>query len=294
MKASQADNNNGIGRHLGQQSEYPEQYDPKLLVAIPRALNRSELGIGDALPFEGFDLWNAYEVSCLNDFGLPLSTVLRFKYSASSPDLVESKSLKLYLNSFNQEKLGADRASALHKLIKTIQYDLEALLDTPIEIWVAGRVCQDPHRLEHYPLLECLHPNLAVSDYTANAALLEIGNTPAKSLQVRSQLLRSRCRQTAQPDWGDIYLQMEGPEIPSTESLLRYIVSFRGENHFHEEIVETIFKDIMCRFRPTQLLVLAQYTRRGGIDINPLRATHGHALLAPLSDLERFVPTLRQ
>ncbi len=293
MKASQADRNNGIGRHLGQQSEYPEHYDPKLLVAIPRALNRTEIGIGEALPFEGFDLWNAYEVSCLSDSGLPLSAVLRFKYSASSTYLVESKSLKLYLNSFNQEKLGPDRASALRRLIQTIQGDLEALLDTPVEVWVPESV-HHPHSLDHYPLLESLHPKLVVSDYTANAALLEVGKTPAKSLQVRSQLLRSRCRQTAQPDWGDIYLQMEGPKIPSTESMLRYIVSFRRENHFHEEIVETVFNDLMRKFKPLQLLVFAQYTRRGGIDINPLRATPEHALLGPLSDLERFVPTPRQ
>lgn len=294
MSSAKNDPEAAIGRHLGQQSDYPERYDPTVLVPIPRSLNRREIGIGSALPFEGCDIWNAYEVSCLLDSGLPLATALRFQYPASSPALVESKSLKLYLNSFNQERLGPDRQTALEQLLQTLQADLRDLLEAPVQVWIPDSLRPKPHPLEHYPLLEEQHPTLEVSQYHASAELLEATERPYGSLQVHSELLRSRCRQTAQPDWGDVFIQMEGSRLPSTESLLRYLVSFRQENHFHEEIVESIFSDLQRRFQPVELLVLAQYTRRGGIDINPLRASPGHPLLGQLSNLERFSPTDRQ
>lgn len=286
--------NSDIGRHLGKSSSYADRYDPTLLVAIPRSLNRRAMGLADTLPFEGCDIWNAYEVSCLTESGLPLTAVLRFKYPANSEFLVESKSLKLYLNSFNQEKLGFDRNAAIKALMQTIREDLQKILGCPPELIEPDTIRPDKHPLQAYPVLEEQHPYLEITNYMADAKVLESSPSTGTQFEARSRVLRSRCRQTSQPDWGEVYIQLDGPRHPTTDSLLRYLVSFRLENHFHEEIVESIFADLLRRFGPSSLMVLAQYTRRGGIDINPLRTTPNHPLAKRLSLLSNFAPTDRQ
>lgn len=283
-----------VGRHLGQTSSYKDRYDPSLLVPIPRKLNRDAIGLGSTLPFDGYDIWNAYEVSCLTDSGLPVATVLRFRYSASSPYLVESKSLKLYLNSFNQEVLGLNRDHALRKLMQTIKTDLQRLLYSSVDVILPDVIRPKPHPLQDFPILESMHPAAPATDYCANPGILRKREANAEAFTARSGLLRSRCRQTSQPDWGDVYIHLQGPNHPDTEKLLAYLVSFRQENHFHEEIVETIFSDLYSYIQPSQLLVMAQYTRRGGIDINPVRTTPGHALSSQVCDLKLFSPTDRQ
>ena len=275
---------NDIQHVLGRRVAYPDQYAPDILVRVPRIENRRKYGIDEShLPFTGADLWNCYETSALTDKGAPVNFIVRIRYACTSRYIVESKSLKLYLNALNMTPCGATREAVRQFLTETIARDLSALLETEVAVCAETPEEAARHTFSYpsvekgettweYWGIEQLSPE-PLSAYTQDVALLCSESARSGTLQGHTDLLRSRCKITSQPDWGDLYLYMKGDELPAVDSLLRYIVSFRNENHFHEEVVEMIFNALHTRFAPENLLVMAFYTRRGGIDINPVRAT---------------------
>ncbi len=280
---------------LGQRVSYPQTYKPDVLVAVPRELNRTGLGIrDDALPFVGEDVWHAYEVSCLTDMGLPVVGVMKLCYSATSRYIVESKSLKLYLNSFNMEKMGATAEIAAEKMRERVGEDLSALLGTEVNVhYFDCETHSETSDLRGFALLERMEgvENVGIEKYTEAAELLEESGERGR-MRVKSHLLRSNCRVTHQPDWGTVFIDIEGERLPTGTSLLAYIVSLRRENHFHEEICELIYVRLMERFRPSGLMVCCVYTRRGGIDILPVRASGVGLLPRAVLDVERLVEKL--
>ncbi len=253
---------------LGQAVAYRDTYAPELLFPIARQLKRDELGIrADALPFVGEDLWNAYEISWLDPRGKPVVALGEFRVPANSPRLIESKSLKLYLNSFNQQRMGsADEVRA------RIADDLSAAAGAAVGV-VLVPLGARPQRSSGYPQGECVDDlEIAIDTYQpAPEALRAQGAEVEETLY--SHLLKSNCLVTGQPDWGMLVVRYRGPAI-DREGLLRYVVSFRAHNEFHEQCVERVFSDIMAHCRPRELAVWARYTRRGGLDINPFRASH--------------------
>nr|Q47DJ9.1 RecName: Full=NADPH-dependent 7-cyano-7-deazaguanine reductase; AltName: Full=7-cyano-7-carbaguanine reductase; AltName: Full=NADPH-dependent nitrile oxidoreductase; AltName: Full=PreQ(0) reductase [Dechloromonas aromatica RCB] len=257
---------------LGKATEYQSHYAPELLYPIPRQLKRSELGITDAnLPFVGEDLWNAYELSWLNSKGKPVVAVGTFRVPANSPNLIESKSFKLYLNSFNQSSF--DNIAAVSA---TMSRDLSAAAGSPIIVTL------EP--LSASPLASIGTPDGILLDelditcdrYQPEPALL--ATLPGENVEetLYSHLLKSNCLVTGQPDWAMVVIRYRGKPIDRA-GLLRYIVSFRNHNEFHEQCVERIFSDIRVRCQPEVLAVHARYTRRGGLDINPFRSTGDYA-----------------
>ena len=254
---------------LGKPVAYRDTYAPELLFPIERQLKRDEIGVrGDALPFVGEDLWNAYELSWLNARGKPVVALARFRVPADTPRLIESKSLKLYLNAFNQSRF-ADAGTVR----ETIARDLSAAAGgaVAVELMPLG---ERPLRQIGYPQGVCLDDlDIDIDTYQPAPALLAArGEIVSETLY--SHLLKSNCLVTGQPDWGMVVVRYTGPAI-EREGLLRYIVSFREHNEFHEQCVERVFCDIMARCHPQALAVWARYTRRGGLDINPFRATPG-------------------
>lgn len=283
--------NNKIDSVLGQRVSYPQHYDPSVLVRVERQLNRAGLGLQDeALPFMGYDIWHAYEVSCLNNWGLPTAGVMKIVIPCTSKYIVESKSLKLYLNSYNMEPMGTDGYRANEAMAKRVQKDLSDLLETDVKVHVFGPETEmRPIRSENYITLEDQFPVLLgeippITHYTETPELLKVTEFEAEQrMMVKSHLLRSNCRVTHQPDWGTIFIRLEGKRIPNPYELLAYIVSLRGENHFHEEICELIFCRLQEIVKPKDLCVTCFYTRRGGIDINPTRSTKIDWIPGPLT-----------
>lgn len=260
--------------HLGKQSSYPQHYDPTVLVAVPRNLNRVQYGISNTdLPFIGFDVWHAYEFSFLTDKGSPVVGLLKIVYSCTNDFLVESKSLKLYLNSFNMDRFGSSKEDGIKKTTKIIRADLEELLKCDVDLTCFEH--DSPSVSSDFSLYEIIEDfvdfdQLKCSEYQENPELLETAKQSGK-IKWGSHILRSNCKITHQPDWGSIFLSMKGNTLPTPESFLKYIVSLRNENHFHEEICEMVFKRLIDIFKPEYLTISCQYTRRGGIDINPVR-----------------------
>ena len=261
---------------LGQQVAFPTDYCPLILVPVPRSLNRViyDIHLPEEL-FRGYDTWHAYEAGFLTQKGLPVCGVLKIVYSAGSPNIVESKSLKLYLNSLNMTRLGENVAEGIDLFTRIVKSDLEQILDTRVDIYFFQ---QEPEELffdfNGYALLENDKnaEDLSFTEYDETPALLE-ENTPGEGeIKVCSHLLRSNCKITKQPDWGSIYIRMKGSRLPNNASLLKYIVSLRNENHFHEEICEMTYKRLWDKFNPEILSITCIYTRRGGIDICPSRA----------------------
>ena len=264
---------------LGKRSSYVDRYDPSLLFPIPRAQQRHEIGVGETLPFVGADCWNAFELSWLNPKGKPMIAMARITIPCESTHLVESKSFKLYLNSFNNSTFSDAR-----DVRECLRNDLSAA------IWSGGAVRAgagvtliEPDQFDAEPIQELDGVNLdrldlECSDYTPAPHLLSanMDEQPVSETLV-SRLLKSNCLVTGQPDWGSVQIRYSGPQIDQA-GLLRYIVSFRNHNEFHEHCVERIFMDIWQRCRPIQLQVYARYTRRGGLDINPWRSSHPDAL----------------
>lgn len=285
---------NKIDAVLGQRVTYPQRYSPDVLVPVARQLNREGLAIkDDALPFVGTDIWHAYEVSCLTTGGLPTAGILKINVPCSSPSIVESKSLKLYLNSFNMEPMGNTPAEANAAMTARVEQDLSRLLETQVTAHLfAPQTPQEESDPEtRYECLEESLGTISCEQYTENATLLGDGEQ-TDGLRIVSHLLRSNCRVTHQPDWGTVIISMGKGLTPKLGDLLRYIVSLRGENHFHEEICELIFKRLADRFAPSELMVACLYTRRGGIDINPIRATSQELLMKGLTDVQRL--TMRE
>ena len=248
-----------LGRHV----DYPRGYDPALLFAIPRALGRGLIGIeGAALPFVGSDRWHAYEISWLDPRGKPCVATARFELPATSPNLVESKSLKLYLNSFNAACV-AD-AEAVRARISA---DLSHCAGAEVAVHLGLPAMADDASV----LIDGLA--LAIDDYgPPNPQLLLADAQDPAEETLRSDLLKSNCPVTGQPDWASVRIAYRGARIDRA-GLLRYLVSFRDHCEFHEQCVERIFVDLMARCRPQSLSIEARYTRRGGLDINPWRAT---------------------
>lgn len=261
--------------------ETPEQIDPSLLVGIPRHLNRTHYNLtGDE--FVGRDTWNAYEFSCLLDNGFPLSGWLRWSYPADSENIVESKSAKLYLNSYNMARMGATIEEAVDSVELQVHHDMRAVLglretfDIDVRLYLKEDLfgITQPMDGTYIPLEEYVEvENMIFNHYNEDPAILQVVDASDKPYRYRSNSLRSNCRVTNQPDWGDIYVHIKGDKTVTPESLLQYIVSMRKENHFHEEICECVYKRLSDLLEPVELVVACLYTRRGGIDINPIRAS---------------------
>ena len=260
---------------LGKSSAYIDQYDASLLFPIPRSVKRAELGLSDSPPFFGADMWTAFELSWLNMRGKPQVALAHITVPCESPNIVESKSFKLYLNSFNNTRFADAR-----DVRERIRSDLNALLGCGIGIKTIG-----PELLDREQILEMSGLNLDRLDvqcmhFTPEPELLfaEFDEAPVDEV-LRSNLLKSNCLVTGQPDWASVQISYSGPQI-NQEGLLQYIVSFRNHNEFHEQCVERMFMDIWTRCKPHRLSVYARYTRRGGLDINPFRTSHPQALPA--------------
>jgi 7-cyano-7-deazaguanine reductase len=255
---------------LGKITEYVDQYDASLLQAVPRQLARDAIGIpaDQALPFVGYDIWHAYELSWLNAKGKPMVALATVVVPFDSANLIESKSFKLYLNSFNQT-----RFRDISQVYLRLKEDLAQCAGKPVEVtihhvneliafqptWLQGR-CIDELDIE-------------INEYQYDASLLKRANHNAViEEKLHSHLLKSNCLITSQPDWASVFIHYRGPAL-CHESLLRYLISFRQHNEFHEQCVERIYKDIFDLLQPEFLAVYACYTRRGGLDINPLRSS---------------------
>ena len=253
---------------LGKPTEYRAEYAPELLYPIPRQLKRDELGItAGSLPFVGEDVWNAYEVSWLNPKGKPVVALATFRVPASSPNLIESKSFKLYLNSFNQSTF-ADAAMVETTLTADLSAAAGAPVSTKIEV-----LSSRPQVSVAYPqgiLLDTL--DIACDAYQPAPQQLVAVNAENVEEILYSHLLKSNCLVTGQPDWAMVVIRYRGRPIDHA-GLLRYIVSFRNHNEFHEQCVERIYCDIQRQCAPQALSVYARYTRRGGLDINPFRSS---------------------
>lgn len=251
---------------LGHEVAYPSHYDAGLLFPIPRAAGRTEIGIADgALPFIGHDRWHAYEISWLDARGKPCVATATFTVPCASPNLVESKSLKLYLNSLNAERFNSEEA-----VRERIALDLSARAGA--DVWVVfglpAMVAADPG--ESIDALD-----IDIDDYgPPNPGHLLADAAQRVEESLTSQLLKSNCPVTGQPDWASVVFSYRGPRLDRA-GLLRYLVSFRDHSGFHEQCVERMFHDVMARCRPQALSIEARYTRRGGLDINPWRATKG-------------------
>ena len=256
---------------LGKASGYVDEYDASLLFPIARAGKRAELGIGlaDTPPFFGADMWTAYELSWLNLRGKPQVALAHITVPCESPNIVESKSVKLYLNSFNNTRFLDAR-----EVRERIRADISAATGGSIGIKTIGPELFDREPVQEMDGLnldrldiECLH-------YTPAPELLfaEFDEVPVTET-LTSNLLKSNCLVTNQPDWGSVQIAYSGPQI-NQEGLLQYLVSFRNHNEFHEQCVERIFMDVWTRCKPIKLSVYARYTRRGGLDINPFRCSH--------------------
>lgn len=254
---------------LGSRVEYVSQYQPSLLFIIARKDKRDELGIeGDPI-FRGEDIWNAYEISWLNPNGLPQVAIGEFRVPSSSPNIVESKSLKLYLSSFNQTVF--ENKSIVEA---TIGRDLSYAVDSTVAVNLTSTDSATEHAIKRFKA-DCIDSaDIKIDKYDYDPGLLALDNTTLpKSVKetLCSHLLKSNCLITHQPDWASIKIEYEGQKI-SRNSLLKYLVSFRTHNEFHEQCVERIFLDIMRFCQPIELTVYARYTRRGGLDINPWRS----------------------
>ncbi len=264
------------GKVLGKQISHPREYAPDILVAVPRYLNREQYKIEESkLPFVGVDAWHAYELGFLTKKGLPVTGILKLIYSCDSEFLVESKSLKLYLNSFNMGKYGDSKEEAINIVLAIIKKDLTVLLKTEIEVSFHSQYTSDVFEFGNFDLLEDLPEADKVSFelYKEDESLLFGKKEEGRfDLAVSSNLLRSNCKITHQPDWGSVFIYMKSSFIIDKLSLLKYLVSIRDENHFHEEICEMIYKRLFDKFSPEEIMVACLYTRRGGIDICPVRA----------------------
>ncbi|MES2831233.1 MAG: NADPH-dependent 7-cyano-7-deazaguanine reductase QueF [Pseudomonadota bacterium] len=255
------------GLVLGKAATYATQYDASLLYPIARKTKRDELGLTGALPFFGIDIWNAYEVSWLNLRGKPQIALVTVTVPADSPNIIESKSLKLYLNAFNQTRLaGTDAFLAL------VRDDLSSGFGAPVQVTLTLPEGFDQLRMTELDGLLLDRLDIEVEAYLPDPRLLKASQQEAAVEQTLvSHLLKSNCLVTGQPDWASVQIRYVGAPIDQ-EGLLKYLIGFREHHEFHEQCVERIFTDILRQCQPRKLAVYARYTRRGGIDINPWRS----------------------
>lgn len=258
---------------LGKKSSYIDQYSSKLLFPIPRLSKRSEIGIDESkqLPFLGQDLWTGYEISWLNSNGKPQIAVADFIFSCQSPNIIESKSFKLYLNSFNNSKFNSS-----FEVLQLMTDDLSDACGMPVLVHFVNEVDSINNGIGQFDGVCLDHLDVICNEYIVKPELIRADSTQIINETIYTNLLKSNCLVTGQPDWGSLYIEYSGSKLDH-ESLLQYIVSFRNHNEFHEQCVERIFMDLMQFAKPTKLSVYARYTRRGGLDINPFRSTHLHS-----------------
>lgn len=263
------------GLTLGKTTEYCSEYNPNLLQAVPRSLNRNDLSITDsALPFIGEDVWYGYELSWLNNKGKPVVAVAEFRFACTSPNLVESKSFKLYLNSFNQSKF-ASISTVEQILVK----DLSATAGAQAKVTLfTVEQCSALSIKSADQAVTCIDSeDITVDNYQYQAEILKSAQLGSSTTVVNeklvSHLLKSNCLITNQPDWASVYISYQGKTIDHSV-LLQYLISFRQHNEFHEQCVERIFCDLQQYCQLEELTIFARYTRRGGLDINPFRSTH--------------------
>lgn len=255
---------------LGKKSEYDPSYNPNKLFPISREDKRNEINIHskDQLPFFGYDSWNHYEVSWLNSKGKPIVAIAMITYPCDSPNIIESKSMKLYFNSFNNTKFKTNEM-----VKKTIQMDLEPRIGRKVDVTLIPLKEFKEEKIYRGFKGKCIDDlDIECSVYTVTPAFLKTEQDQFTNEVLYSDLLKSNCLVTNQPDWGSIQISYSGQKI-NEEGLLKYIVSYRNHNEFHEQCIERIFMDIMQQCQPKKLTVIGRYTRRGGIDINPVRST---------------------
>lgn len=256
---------------LGKQVAYHDYYNPELLFPISRKNKRDEIGVSDVLPFFGFDVWNHYEVSWLNEKGKPIAAIAEIMYGCESPCIIESKSLKLYFNAFNNTKF-----KDLHAVETLICKDLEGRIGSNVTVIITPINRLKETRLAAFDGVCLDELDIECSCYLVEPTLLTVENEMVEET-LYSDLLKSNCLITNQPDWASIQIIYKGQKIQHA-GLLQYLVSFRNHNEFHEQCIERIFMDIMRRCKPQELTVYGRFTRRGGIDINPYRTTNTHFL----------------
>lgn len=260
---------------LGKSSEYPERYAPELLFPVPRQDNRRRIGLDDGRwPWFGADLWQAWELSWLRPNGVPAVAWGIIRVPAASPSIIESKSLKLYLNSLNQEVF-----SDIDLVRERIEHDLSSASGSAVsvELYSVDEPADIVARPQEFVLID--DEPIEVEGYTPCPERLTVGEAHVTEA-LCSHLLKSNCPVTGQPDWGSLLIRYTGQKIDRA-SLLHYVVGFRQKQDFHEHCVETVFTDLMTHCRPESLTVSAHYTRRGGLDINPWRSTDPHAPMMP-------------
>ena len=264
---------------LGKASAYVDQYDASLLFPIARATKRSEIGVGAELPFFGADLWTAFELSWLNLRGKPQIALAHFTIPCETVNIIESKSFKLYLNSFNNSRF-ADAAAVLARLRADVNEAVwrGAVVQTSVGVKLIAPELFDREPVYELDGLSLDRLDVECTRYQPAPDLLstEQAEGPVSEVLV-SNLLKSNCLVTGQPDWGSVQISYTGAPIVQ-EGLLQYLVSFRNHNEFHEQCVERIFMDVWTRCKPLKLSVYARYTRRGGLDINPFRTNHPQLL----------------
>jgi 7-cyano-7-deazaguanine reductase len=264
---------------LGKASAYADQYAPELLYPIPRSAKRLELGLTDTLPFLGADMWTAFELSWLGPRGKPQLALAHITVPCESSHIIESKSLKLYLNSYNNTVF-ADAAAVLTRL----RADLTeaawrgAVVQSSVGVRLLVPELFDREPVQELDGLSLDRLDVECRQYTPAPNLLRtLADEPPVTEVLTSRLLKSNCLVTGQPDWGSVQISYSGAPIDQ-EGLLQYLVSFRNHHEFHEQCVERIFMDIWQRCQPYKLAVYARYTRRGGLDINPFRTSYARAL----------------
>jgi len=253
---------------LGQSTDYVDQYSPELLYPLPRKVKRDELGVSEqSLPFSGVDYWNSYELSWLSSSGKPQVAIAEFSFPCDSKNIIESKSFKLYLNSLNQTVFDSKE-----KLEKILVDDLSKVAESKVGVNIVptGQALDINSGAEDRILIDDLE--LDSFQYEVDPTLLSNAKGGGVQEKLVSHLLKTNCPVTGQPDWASVLIDYSGEAI-SHEGLLRYIVSYRNHQDFHEQCVERIFMDIMAQCKPDRLTVYARYTRRGGLDINPLRSS---------------------
>lgn len=268
-----------IDKHspLGRTTEYVSVYSPELLYPIPRRQSREGLGLHSGeLPFFGADIWTGYELSWLDEGGKPQVMLAQFQVPCDSEFIIESKSFKLYLNSFNQT-----RFSATDQVRERLLTDLSSVAGAPVEVTLTP-LAQLQNTSVGQPGGECLDAlPLSVTHYHPEPGLLKVDDSKEVEETLYSDLLKSNCPVTGQPDWASVQIHYRGRAIDRT-ALLAYIISFREHQDFHENCVERMFVDLMARCQPQYLSVFARYTRRGGLDINQFRSSDPDAQPEPL------------
>ncbi|UTW45694.1 NADPH-dependent 7-cyano-7-deazaguanine reductase QueF [bacterium SCSIO 12696] len=252
--------------HLGKHTQYPSEYDASLLTPIPRSEGRKQLEFAE-VPFVGADLWTGYELSWLDDSGKPQVAVAEFTVPANSAALIESKSFKLYLNSFNQT-----RFTRWGEVSQRLEVDLSQCAGGPVLVQLFTLANYQKLGVADLPGTCIDNLDVAIDCYHPDPSLLDVTDVGEVQETLHSHLLKTNCPVTDQPDWASVMVRYRGRQI-SREGLLKYLISFRQHQDFHEQCVERIFMDILSRCGPDELDVYARYTRRGGLDINPWRST---------------------